>query len=275
MNDLPKIVFVGNISYDATEQGLKQIFSRVGPVHSFRLVTDKDTKRPKGYAFCEFFDHETAASAVRNMNGFEAFGRNLRVGWANEGLKNAPRDVQQTLQQESERVQQQVAASLDPSQRSLFLQQQPTQALPNISPSLQVISSTLGNMQQDQLLQLITQVRELIVSNPSEMQNILLSNPNLSFAILQILIMLNLVDQPTIQKILAQPLPQAQNPVQQTNHSQPIHQPSHPPQPAPNQQSTDQQALLRQVLALTPEQISTLPPDQQKTVLQLRAAHGQ
>eukprot|EP00835_Amoeboradix_gromovi_P002763 NODE_163_length_16507_cov_1.031814.p5 type:complete len:283 gc:universal NODE_163_length_16507_cov_1.031814:15770-14922(-) len=280
--DLPKIVFVGNISYDATEQGLKQVFSRVGPVNSFRLVTDKDTKRPKGYAFCEFYDHETASSAVRNMNGFEAFGRNLRVGWANEGLKNTSREVQQNLQKESERVQQQVAASLDPSQRSLFLQQQPNtqqaqqQAMPNVSTNLQIITNTLGNMQHDQLLQLITQVRELVISNPNEMQNILLSNPNLSFAVLQVLIMLNLVDQPTIQNILSQPVSQPQQPqyvqsapVQQPIHQQPIQQPQ---QQQP--QNVDQQALLRQVLALSQEQISSLPPDQQATVIQLRAAHG-
>ena len=267
--DLPKIVFVGNISYEATEQGLKQVFSRVGPVHSFRLVTDKDTKRPKGYAFCEFYDHETASSAVRNMNGFEAFGRNLRVGWANEGLKNAPREVQQNLQKESERVQQQVAASLDPSQRSLFLQQQPTQVMPNISTNLQVITNTLGNMQQDQLLQLITQVRELVIGNPTEMQNILLSNPNLSFAVLQVMIMLNLVDQTTISNILvSQPVQQQQ----QQFAPAPVQQPMQQQVP---QQNVDQQALLRQVLSLTPGQIESLPAEQRATVIQLRAAHGQ
>lgn len=269
--DLPKIVFVGNISYDATEQGLKQVFSRVGPVHSFRLVTDKETKRPKGYAFCEFNDHETASSAVRNMNGFEAFGRNLRVGWANEGLKNAPREVQQNLQKESERVQQQVAASLDPSQRSLFLQQQPTQVIPNISTNLQVITNTLGNMQEDQLLQLITQVRELVVSNPNEMQNILLSNPNLSFAILQVMIMLNLVDKSTIENVLSQPIPQGQFGQQNVPLGQSMQPQQVPQQPA--QESVSQDALLRQVLSLTQEQIASLPPDQQATVIQLRAAH--
>ena len=260
--DLPKIVFVGNISYEATEQGLKQIFSRVGQVHSFRLVTDKETRKPKGYAFCEFFDHETAASAVRNMNGFEAFNRKLRVGWANEGLKNAPKDVQQNLQKESERVQQQVAASLDPSQRSQFLQQQPSNAMPNISTNLQVITNTLNNMQEGQLIQLLAQVRELIISNPNEMQNILLSNPNLSFSILQVLIMLKLVDEHTIKTIISQPMPQPDHPI----HQAPIQQPQQP--------EADQSALLRQVLALTPAQIASLPAEQQATVIQLRAAHN-
>eukprot|EP00429_Kryptoperidinium_foliaceum_P137342 CAMPEP_0176286132 /NCGR_PEP_ID=MMETSP0121_2-20121125/52741_1 /TAXON_ID=160619 /ORGANISM="Kryptoperidinium foliaceum, Strain CCMP 1326" /LENGTH=62 /DNA_ID=CAMNT_0017626665 /DNA_START=1 /DNA_END=186 /DNA_ORIENTATION=+ len=53
-------VFVGNIPYDATEEDLKAIFSRAGVVDSLRLVYDKDSRQPKGYAFCDFAEPEAA-----------------------------------------------------------------------------------------------------------------------------------------------------------------------------------------------------------------------
>ncbi|UYV67701.1 K02A2.6-like [Cordylochernes scorpioides] len=70
---------VGNIPYEATEEQLKDIFSEVGPVVSFRLVYDRETGKPKGYGFCEYKDVDTAASAMRNLNAYELNGRALRV----------------------------------------------------------------------------------------------------------------------------------------------------------------------------------------------------
>lgn len=72
-------VFVGNISYDTTEEELKEVFSQVGTVVSFRLLYDQNTGRAKGYGFCEYEDKETAMSARRNLNGTVVNGRPLRV----------------------------------------------------------------------------------------------------------------------------------------------------------------------------------------------------
>ena len=49
-------VFVGNIPYEVTEERLKDIFSAVGPVLSFKLVFDRENGKPRGYGFCEFSD---------------------------------------------------------------------------------------------------------------------------------------------------------------------------------------------------------------------------
>ena len=51
----------------------------MGGVVNFRLKYDDKTGKPKGFGFCEYHDAETAASAVRNLNGAEFHGRNLRV----------------------------------------------------------------------------------------------------------------------------------------------------------------------------------------------------
>ncbi|CAH0517413.1 unnamed protein product [Peronospora belbahrii] len=81
-------VFVGNIPYDVTEEMLKEIFSEAGSVVNFRLVTDRETGKPKGYGFCEYADGATALSAMRNLNGYEINGRNLRVDFADGGDKS-------------------------------------------------------------------------------------------------------------------------------------------------------------------------------------------
>ncbi|XP_073280835.1 cleavage stimulating factor 64-like isoform X1 [Primulina huaijiensis] len=89
-----RCVFVGNIPYDATEEQLIQLCEEVGPVVSFRLVTDRETGKPKGYGFCEYKDEETALSARRNLQGYEINGRQLRVDFA-ENDKNADRNREQ------------------------------------------------------------------------------------------------------------------------------------------------------------------------------------
>ncbi|CAH9079868.1 unnamed protein product [Cuscuta europaea] len=89
-----RCVFVGNIPYDATEEQLVQICEVVGPVVSFRLVTDRETGKPKGYGFCEYKDEETALSARRNLQGYEINGRQLRVDFA-ENDKNADKNREQ------------------------------------------------------------------------------------------------------------------------------------------------------------------------------------
>ncbi|GJP79527.1 hypothetical protein CLOP_g9752 [Closterium sp. NIES-67] len=91
----PRCVFVGNIPYDTTEEQLRQICEEVGPVVSFRLVTDRESGKPKGYGFCEYRDEETAQSARRNLNGYDINGRQLRVDFADsdksgQGGKGGP-----------------------------------------------------------------------------------------------------------------------------------------------------------------------------------------
>ena len=59
-----------------------------------RLVTDRETGKPKGYGFCEYKDEETALSARRNLQGYDINGRQLRVDFA-ENDKNADKNREQ------------------------------------------------------------------------------------------------------------------------------------------------------------------------------------
>ncbi|KAJ7058563.1 hypothetical protein C8F01DRAFT_1148566 [Mycena amicta] len=79
---MSKVVFVGNVPYKISEDALIDVFKSVGQVVAFRLVFDRETGKPKGYGFCEFADHATALSAVRNLNNTDVGGRSLRIDLA-------------------------------------------------------------------------------------------------------------------------------------------------------------------------------------------------
>ncbi|KQK17354.1 cleavage stimulation factor subunit 2 [Brachypodium distachyon] len=74
------VVFVGNIPYQANEEELREACEEIGPLESLRVAFDKDTGKPRGFAFAEYRDDETARSACRNLHGRPLRGRALRVG---------------------------------------------------------------------------------------------------------------------------------------------------------------------------------------------------
>ena len=84
---------MGNVPYDATEEELKELFGRVGNVTSVRLVLDKDTKTPKGYAFADFGDPASVQAAVEKLNHVEYNGRKLRIDAAERELQNPFREA--------------------------------------------------------------------------------------------------------------------------------------------------------------------------------------
>lgn len=79
----PKL-FVGNLSFDTTEDELRQLFAQAGEVVGVAMPTDRMTGRPRGFAFVEFADAEQASQAMAKFNGVELGGRQLRVNEAGE-----------------------------------------------------------------------------------------------------------------------------------------------------------------------------------------------
>jgi len=74
-------IFVGNLSYQTTEDQLTDLFSEVGQVESATIVTDRDTGRSRGFAFVEM-DRDAAAQAIEKFNGVELNGRMINVNEA-------------------------------------------------------------------------------------------------------------------------------------------------------------------------------------------------
>lgn len=76
------VLFVGNVSFDTTEDGLWEFFAEYGEVKSVRLPTDRDTQRPKGFAYVEFTDIDTAKKAYDGAKGSEIGGRAIRLDFS-------------------------------------------------------------------------------------------------------------------------------------------------------------------------------------------------
>lgn len=76
-------LYVGNISYSMKEEDLKKAFGQFGNVMSVKIIADKRTGKSKGYGFVEMDSDESADEALKNINGKELAGRNVKVNKAN------------------------------------------------------------------------------------------------------------------------------------------------------------------------------------------------
>lgn len=72
-------LYVGNLPFSATEDGVRELFSQYGEVHSVSIITDRETGRPRGFGFVEM---ENAAEAIGALNGQDFEGRSLTVNEA-------------------------------------------------------------------------------------------------------------------------------------------------------------------------------------------------
>ena len=177
-------VFVGNIPYEATDEQLKVIFQKAGEVRSFRLVTDRETGKPKGYGFAEYNDKETAMSAMRNLNGKEIFGRSLRVDHATSERNKNQFNEDGTLK---------VIAPPPDSEYGEFCD-------PSVAP--EVINKVVSNLPPDQMYQLMHQMKCCIENNPEDVKTMLLQNPQLGYAFLQCQVIMKLIDPSTALSLL-------------------------------------------------------------------------
>lgn len=77
-------LFVGNLNFDTTKEELEEVFSEVGQIVDCFLPKDRETGRPRGFAFVEYSEASCATEAVTKFDGFEIRGRNLRVNEADD-----------------------------------------------------------------------------------------------------------------------------------------------------------------------------------------------
>ena len=75
-------IYVGNLSYETTEEDLREAFSPFGQVDSISIIKDKFTGKSKGFGFVEMSDKTEAQAAIDNLNGKELKGRTLNVNEA-------------------------------------------------------------------------------------------------------------------------------------------------------------------------------------------------
>ena len=74
-------VFIGNLAFKASAKDLRELFESYGDIQSIRVMTDRATRRPKGFAFVEM-DKKGAKAAIEALDGSEFFGRDIKVNFA-------------------------------------------------------------------------------------------------------------------------------------------------------------------------------------------------
>ena len=81
-------IYVGNTSYNSTEDDLREAFGQYGEVTAVRVITDRDTGRSKGFGFVEMSDDDQAREAMQALDGNDFMGRDIKV---NEARPREPR----------------------------------------------------------------------------------------------------------------------------------------------------------------------------------------
>ncbi|KAI5124807.1 hypothetical protein M0805_005439 [Coniferiporia weirii] len=335
---MSKVVFVGNVPYNMGEEQLIDVFKSVGQVIGFRLVFDRETGKPKGYGFCEFADHETAASAVRNLNNTDVGGRPLRIDLADsdpflEGkttIHGEIIDSGETRAQwrEREKRERHDDRPLSKSDPGAFLRSLPMGLPPAPgTTALDAITQALATINPGQILEVLAQMKAFVINHPEQARILLVAHPQLAHALFQALVLMNIVDRAVLERMHAangvapSQAPQSSQPSQLPPVQQVIGQAPYPPypqqvqQPPPNMQQQPtpsisqppyyqatppltqqpaaaplpaaaappaqinfppnmdptQRAMLEQVLALSPDQIPNLPPNEREAIMKLRA----
>ncbi len=75
-------LYVGNLSYNVTEEQLRELFSQAGTIKEVALIMDRDTRRPKGFGFVEMTTQAEAEKAIQMFNEYELDGRKVMVNMA-------------------------------------------------------------------------------------------------------------------------------------------------------------------------------------------------
>lgn len=77
-----KNIYVGNLSFDSSEDQVRSLFEAYGAVEKVNIITDRDSGQPRGFAFVEMMDDDAASKAIEALNGTSLGGRNLNINEA-------------------------------------------------------------------------------------------------------------------------------------------------------------------------------------------------
>ena len=169
---------------------------------SFRPIYDSDTGRPKGFGFVEYAEPDAAASAVRNLNGYKIDGRELRVDFSKRSDTEPGGDMGPSAMNYSQIP--------GPTQQA---SQPGTNGIGPLPPGVEVpagltchdaISQTLSTLPPPQLLDILSQMKNLVTGDPGKATELLRQAPQLSYAIFQALLLMGLVDSSTMASVVQQ-----------------------------------------------------------------------
>jgi RNA recognition motif-containing protein len=87
-------LYVGNLSYETTEDALRNLFAEYGQIQTVNLITDRDTGRSKGFAFVEMSTEQAAQQAIGGLSGSQVDEREIRVEQAKPRPKREQRHTE-------------------------------------------------------------------------------------------------------------------------------------------------------------------------------------
>lgn len=231
-------VYIGSIPFDQTEEQVMEIAKSIGPVVDMKLLFDPMTGKSRGYAFVKYIDHETAASAVRNLNNLPIGNRNLKCSYATENSMELELGVAGAAQGLGAGAGSGSSSSLPilPPGMSLF----PNQTAP------QAVSAVLSTLDQSQFLQLLIEAKKMCQTNPQLAQSLFEQSPQLAHALVESLLILHLTTPDIIQLCLNKPEIELE------------------------QLTPDHEQLLQSVSRLTEQELKALSPEKREIVLKIK-----
>ncbi|KAK5782429.1 hypothetical protein RI543_000366 [Arxiozyma heterogenica] len=257
-----RIVYLGSIPYDQTEQQILDLCSNVGPVMNMKMMFDSTTGKSKGYAFIEFKDLESSASAIRNLNGYQLGNRFLKCGYAsNNDISNSNSNSNANNSSENS----------DNSTKSMIFPNLPQGIDVNINmttPAM-MISSELSKYDKTKQLTLLKKLQDLCKKEPEWSLQLLNEYPQLTYVIAELLLTNGICQVDDLTQ-LAKPKTDNMNSHNTTingnNTDSIISKTNEDKLSSDPEQLLRQKELLRQVLQLTDSDISILP-DNEKSIL--------
>lgn len=257
---MSKTIYVGRIPFDYTEEQVASIFQSAGPIQEIRFVFDKETGKSKGFAFVEYFDAESAASAVRNLDNHPVGNMKLKVDFSNDGGGNQNNQAGQT--------------------------------------AFEYIARVVNEMDPGQKRELISDFKTFTTESRTQALELLQHSPQIAYALVQAMLETGKIDQKHTEALLPagmqQPKDQKKNkPKKQTKGAgRPNASRQGTPQVSTSAETTpaapssaametaashttpqdpDEIAMIRQVMAFTDSQVNSLPQEQRQMVLEIRA----
>lgn len=224
---MSRVVYVGHVPFDMTEEQIEDIFRSAGPVEQTRLVFDRATGKSKGFAFVQYFEPESAASAVRNLDNYKTGSMHLKVNYSsgrfpgNNGGNNNNNNSKQKGDKQDE-----------------------TGVVPEI---VNIVSS----IPPPQKLELLQELKNMILSQRDQTLLLLNQSPQLSYAIVQSMFELGMIDGNAAGSLIVSEKEASEEPRGQSI-------------------SPDQRLMYQQVMALTQEQLSVMRPEQRNAALAVR-----
>ena len=272
-NPPSRIVYLGSIPYDQTEQQILDLCSNIGPVVNLRMMFDTQTGKSKGYAFIEFKDLSASASAVRNLNGYQFGSRFLRCGYASnsEMSMSSGSNSGNTNLSDSNGGNNQLRFAGLPSGIDVNI---------NMTTPAMMISSEVSKLSKTEQLSLLRNFQDWARDNPKLCKILFSEYPQLTYVIAELLLTNGISKVDDLTRLAPSHTGGGTSHQSDTSGSGVGSQQQLEEN---NRLSNDpkvrqkQRELLAQVLQLNDSQISVLPDDQKMTLwdLKQRAMKGE